>query len=361
MAEVKTLDIPPALYDFVLYYECASKDWTNSSKKSSVKGDGSLMDYINWKSTYSYDPNDKGGKTLFGITEDVWKEFVSTYPNKGYSTNLNNMGMNGWLDVVKWYWDVNSSAGRCANIACAFILFQMRWMGFRGISTVLSILKENADIKDYNFIDSGSGYKKLADATHAYSDSMVAYEYLRKAHSAYLYNNSKPSNSNKKYRVGWLNRSVLSYLPYGLYIPTFSYSNVGLKYESTLEDWETTALQLVQNNKSGYIKIMDWGVSPETMDKSSNNPYGYNIPNNSVLSKIANLFSGGVYVGCNDVSQLGNFTNVTNGKQTNQRTLNREDILNTLLCGSATPDIVKKCSELITTDKKKGIKTKSEK
>ena len=361
MAEVKTLDIPPALYDFVLYYECASKDWTNSSKKSSVKGDGSLMNYINWKSTYSYDPNDKGGKTLFGITEDVWKEFVKKYPNKGYSTNLNNMGKNGWLDVVKWYWDENSSAGKCANVACAFILFQMRWMGFSGLSAILSILKANADKKDYNFIDSGSGYKKIADATHAYSDSMIAYEYLRKAHSSYLYNNSNPSNSNKIYRNGWLNRSVLSYLPYGLYIPLFSNSSVGLKYESTLEDWETTALQLAQNNKSGYVKIMDWGVSPEAMGNSSNNPYGYNLPNNSVLSKIANLFSDGVYTGCNGVSQLGNFTNITNGTQTNQRTVNREEILNTLMRGSATPDNVKKCSELITTDKKKGIKTKSEK
>ena len=50
MAEVKTLTPPPALYDYVLYYECAEKDWIGgkSSVKTNVKGDGSLMDYINW-------------------------------------------------------------------------------------------------------------------------------------------------------------------------------------------------------------------------------------------------------------------------------------------------------------------------
>ena len=35
MAEVNKLTAPPALYDFVLYWECANKDWINSSKKLS--------------------------------------------------------------------------------------------------------------------------------------------------------------------------------------------------------------------------------------------------------------------------------------------------------------------------------------
>jgi lysozyme family protein len=36
---------------------------------------------INWNSTYSYDPDDKGGKTLFGVTENTWKDFVKKYPD----------------------------------------------------------------------------------------------------------------------------------------------------------------------------------------------------------------------------------------------------------------------------------------
>ena len=43
-----------------------------------------------------------------------------------------------------------------------------------------------------------------------------------------------------------------------------------------------------------------------------------------------------------------------------QQTKNREDVLNTLISNSYTPDQVKKCSELISADKKKEIKTKSE-
>ena len=51
MAEGKTLTPPPALYDYVLFYECASKDWNNIGQKKLVKGDGGLMNAINWNST----------------------------------------------------------------------------------------------------------------------------------------------------------------------------------------------------------------------------------------------------------------------------------------------------------------------
>ena len=365
MAEVKTLPIPPALYDFVLYYECAPKDWLNSSKKTTITGDGSLVDYINWNSTYSFDPNDSGGKTLFGVTENTWQTYVSKYPNKGYSKNLNSMGKQGWFDQIEWFWNVNSAAGKCANYACAFLMFQMVWVGFsvNAKQTVFDTLKNNADKKNYKFITSENMYEKIADATHAYEDPMIAYDYMRKANASYYYNISTPNTTKKKYRNGWLTRSVLSFLSYGLYVPTtFSYQNVGLKYESTLYDWENTAIRLAQNNTNGYIKIMDWGTSPETIKHMASNSYLYNyIPNNSNLSKSSNVFYGSSYNGCNGVSQLGNYTNTTNNNQINQQTINREDILNTLMGGSYTPNDVKKCAELITSDKKKGVKTKSEK
>ena len=363
MADIKTLDIPPALYDFVLYYECAPKDWINSSKKTTIKGDGSLVNYINWNSTYSCDPNDSGGKTLFGVTENTWQSFVSKYPNKGYSNNLNTMGKQGWFDQIEWFWNVNSAAGKCANYACAFLMFQMVWIGFNinAKKIVFDALKNNADIKNYQFTTSENMYEKIADATHAFKDPMIAYDYMRKANAAYYYNISTPNTTKKKYRNGWLTRSMLSFLPNGLYIPTtFSYNNVGLEYESTIDDWESTAIRLAQENKNGYVKIMDWGRTEESTDKTSSNLYSY-TSNNSILSKISNFFSLGSYVGCNDVSQLGNYSNTTDRNQTNQQAINREDVLNTLLKGSYTPNDVKTCTEFITSDKKKGIKTKSEK
>ena len=44
----------------------------------------------------------------------------------------------------------------------------------------------------------------------------------------------------------------------------------------------------------------------------------------------------------------------------NKYCANKEDVLNTLVGGSYTPENIKKCSELITSDKKKNVKTKSE-
>ena len=59
------------------------------------------------------------------------------------------------------------------------------------------------------------------------------------------------------------------------------------------------------------------------------------------------------------VSNLGNYTNSPD-EQITQQYKNRESLLNSLINGSQTPNNIKKCSELISTDKKKGVKTKSE-
>jgi hypothetical protein len=58
-------------------------------------------------------------------------------------------------------------------------------------------------------------------------------------------------------------------------------------------------------------------------------------------------------------SNLGNYTNIQDN-QTTQKSKNRENLLKTLIKGSHIPNDVKKCSELISTCNKKGIKTKSE-
>ena len=366
MAEVNILTAPPALYDFVLYWECANKDWINSSKKLSIKGDGSLLDYINWNSTYSFHPNDSGGNTLFGVTESTWKSYVEKYPEKGYSPNLNSMGKQGWLDQIEWFWNIRSASGKCANYACGFMMFQMVWIGFASNSQkiMLETLKKNADKKNYPFISNGTTYEKIADATHAYTDPMIAYDYMRKANASYYYNISTPDKKNKSFRNGWLSRSILSFLPNGLYVPTtFSYNNVGLRYESTLDDWYSTAIKLSKENKQGYVKIMDWGTTPETLEKMSANSFNYTPSDNTNSSKFSNSssYSSGAYGGCGGVYQLGNYSNAPNKNVTLQKDQSREDILNTLLNGSYTPNEVKKCSELITSDKKKGVKIKSEK
>ncbi len=369
MAEYKTLTPPPALYDYVLYYECADKDWIggNSSVKTNIKGDGALMSSINWNSTYSYDPDDSGGKTLFGVTEFAWKAFVGNYPNKGYNANLNSMGKQGWIDIIGYYWNDYSCGAKSANYACAFALFQMAWGGFsnKNLEKLLKTIKTNADKKNYSFIESGGYYTKIADATHAYTNPMVAYDYIRKAKSAYLYNISAPDKTNSKYRCGWLTRNTLAFTPYGLYVTKFTYDKAGkgLQYSSSLSQWENAAIEMARENKSGYVKIFDWGTPPESIEKPTLTPNEYNyIEYNYTKSNNSSIgLNGGLYIGNCGIHQLGNYSNVqeTPTKQTQQEQ-NREKILNTLIKGSYTPNDIKTCSELITTDKKKGIKTKSE-
>lgn len=355
---VKTLTPPPALYDYVLFYECAKKDWKDIKQKSSPKGDGGLMNAIKWDSTYSFDPRDSGGNTLFGVTEKVWKNYVATHPKKGYKSDLNTMGKKGWLDVMGYYWSEYSHADKCVNYPCALLLFQMGWGGFGGGSTLLKNLKNNADKKDYNFITKGPIFKKIADATHAYSDPMKAFVSMRSALLSHYYNISTPGKKDEIYRMGWFNRAALPFTLYGFYIPTtFGGRNIGLKYESTPQQWDAKVSELISQNKSGYVKIFDWGVDPETIDDMASNPYSYEDATKSDSSNPSSGSSSGAYGGCGNVGQLGSFTNstFTNGNS-NQQTINREHILNTLIKGSHAPNEVKKCSELITSDKKKSIK-----
>ena len=361
---VETLPIPPALYDFVLYYECASKDWKQGSNKASVRGDGSLREMINWNSTYSYDPDDAGGKTLFGVTESAWQSYVTAYPNKGYSKDLNTMGRQGWHDQIEWFWSTYSHAGKSANYACAFIMFQMSWGGFNSnaLDRMLNALKTNADKRDYSFVSNGSKYVRIADATHAYTDPMIAYDQMRKSLAQYYYNISTPDKTNRKYRNGWLTRSALSFTPYGLYIPTtVSYQTAGLKYESTLDQWESAATRLAKNNTSGYVKIIDWGTSPDSIEKMTESTYEYPYDYNSSFGYTYDVgMTTGMYGSCGGVYQLGNYTNAPDMQISHQQTQNREEVLNTLMGGSYTPNDVKTCKELTSSEKKKYGKTKSD-
>ena len=167
-----------------------------------------------------------------------------------------------------------------------------------------------------------------------------------------------------RHQVGWLNRSILSYTPYGLYVPTLiDGKSVGLQYSSTLDEWESTAIRLAQNNTRGYVKIVDWGIEPESIEKITNSSYNFAKATETYGIKSQNDSYNNAYGGYGSVSQLGNYTNLSNSQEAqgvSQQIKNREDILNTLMEGSYMPNMVKKCSELITSDKKKAIKTKSE-
>lgn len=363
------LPIPPAIYDYVLFYECAQKDWTNYKNKMKIKGDGSLMNSIKWDIGYSYHPNDTGGNTKFGITESTWQGFVKAYPNKGYSSNLNSIRKDSWMAVMQWFWDTYSYASISANYACATLLFQMAWGGFSGATTLLNNLKSNADKKDYKYISKGSSYKKIADATHAFTEPMKAFNIMRNSLLSHYYNISRPDYVNKKgvgknavFRVGWFNRAAIPFTVYGLYAcTTIDGKRLNMSYSSTIPEWDNAITKHIQNGSKGMVKLLDWGVSPETIGELAADSSSYNFtPNDGSGYGSASNYSSGAYGGCGGVYQLGNYSNAPDAQIIPQQIQNRDEVLQTLINGSYTPDAVKKCEELITVEKKKNVKTKSE-
>ena len=350
MAENNKLTVPPVLYDYILYYECAASDWTSYKKRFNIKGDGSLMDYIRWDCKPSVDPRDAGGPTKCGVTEKTWKEYSSK--------PLEQMNRADWQGIVKKRWeDVVSGAGAyAANYACGLLLFQAAWGGFTGGEKCLAKLKETADIKDYPYISKGYIYKKIADATHAFTDPMVAFNILRNAILTHYYNISTPNNTNKVYRMGWFNRVAIPFTPYGFYLSLGpDGKSLGLKYESTIEDWDSKVMPYIQNGAKNLVKIFDWGIDPESIPNLIANT-SYDLSTSGYGYSNGCGYSNSAYSGCGGVHQLGNYSNAPDAQIIFQQSQSREEVLNTLIGGSYAPDQVKKCAELITSDKKKGVK-----
>lgn len=69
--------------------------------------------------------------------------------------------------------------------------------------------------------------------------------------------------------------------------------------------------------------------------------------------------SSGEYGGYGNMQQLGNYTNNPES-QISQQLKKREEVLNTLIKGSYSSNIIITCSELISPEKIKNIKIKSE-
>ena len=107
------------------------------------------------------------------------------------------------------------------------------------------------------------------------------------------------------------------------------------------------------------VKLLDWGVDPSTIPPADYSSLGMSADSSGSGSYdpySSSSYSGGSYSSCGGVYQLGDYTNAPDMEIVPQQTQNREDVLNTLMGGSYTPDAVKKCEELITVEKKKGVK-----
>ena len=59
--------IPASVYDYLLFYECASKDWLPGKGSQKIviakNSPGTLVDNINWSVGGTTVPGDSGGNT----------------------------------------------------------------------------------------------------------------------------------------------------------------------------------------------------------------------------------------------------------------------------------------------------------
>ena len=195
---------------------------------------------------------------------------------------------------------------------------------------------------------------------------MKAFSIMRNSILTYYFNISTRSyvnsigKSNDVYRVGWFNRVAIPFSLHGFFIDVSlnGGKGLGLRYESTIADWDAAITSHIKNGARGIIKLLDWGASPETIEQLSADAassYGYSESGSDGYSGGYNYSgsSGGSYGGCGGVYNLGDYSNAPDAQITYQQTQSRDEILNTLVGGSYTPDQVKKCPELITSDKKK--------
>lgn len=261
------LKIPNSIYDYLLFYECADKDWKSGTNKLEMAkySPGSLIERVDWGNKGGTLAGDSGGLTKCGITHKTWSNWYNKN-GKRYGLNdgadVRNMSKKGWLSFIQDGWNI---IGTSANVACAIVLFQGRWGGWSNVGNCLTALKSKADIKDYEFKNSGDVYSKIADATHAFKNPMDAYQIIRNCHQQYLFDISEPGKKNAKFRVGWMRREVAPFQNDGLYIEPgigelIRKSNTSL----SLPQWKALCEQI--KGKDKYVKLCSWDNMPTSDD-----------------------------------------------------------------------------------------------
>lgn len=266
-----------SLYDYLLFYECAAKDWASAkgvNEKLNIvtNNSGTLMKHINWSVTGTTVPGDSGGNTKCGVTWATWESFftqsnINKYGLSRLTKNVNSMDKNGWVSFIDWF-----KISGCANDACTLMLFQAKWGGWGSCRPTrddcLALLKQKATKPDYNFKTNGGTLEKIADATNAFENPMDAYQIIRNCYQEYMYNLSAPGMKNRKFRVGWMRRVVPPFQDDGLYIETGGIANYGNE-NTTLDEWRAICAQQ-KGKMSGYVKLCSWDNMPSSPDTFDN-------------------------------------------------------------------------------------------
>ena len=285
------LNGPASVYDYLLFYECASKDWLpgKSSQKINIakNSPGTLVDNINWSVGGTTVLGDRGGNTKCGITHSTWRDFYTKSAQK-YGLNcgpeVDNMNKIGWLSYIDSKWP------KAANIACELIYFQWCWGSGRCNSkNLVKTLRERADKSGWSPKDGGSIGSQVLDATFGFNNPMDAYQIIRDYRIQFLWDISTSSSTNSKFRTGWLRRTIGSFQDDGLYLAEAP-QLYDIPYNTPISERKAICNQL--KGKGNYILLAKWDnmpTNPDTFaDVSTYDNGGSNILNGS--------FSGGLDV-----------------------------------------------------------------
>lgn len=272
--------IPASVYDYILFYECASKDWLpgKGSQKITIakNSPGTLVDHINWSVGGTTVVGDAGGNTKCGITHSTWRGFYNKNAGKyglNCGPNVNNMNKKGWLSYIDSIWPT------AANTACALIYFQWCWgSGSCNSKNLLKALRDRVDKSGWKPKEVGSIGQQVLDATFGFKNPMDAFQIIRDYRIKFLWDISTEDKTNSRFRNGWLRRTIGSFQDDGLYLAE-SPQLYNISYNTPINERKAICSQL--KGKGDYILLAKWDNMPTNPDTFADvDVYSYNNSNN---------------------------------------------------------------------------------
>lgn len=146
----------------------------------------------------AYDPDDKGGHTMVGITHTTYKEYCKRKGKPVPTAEiLLNMPFEEWHDILKtMFWDRWQADNlRCQSIA-EFLVDWVWTSGTYGITLPQQVLSVNTD---------GVVGPKTIAAVNS-SNPVDLFAKLKQSRIAYIERICRQRPANRKFRNGWLRR-----------------------------------------------------------------------------------------------------------------------------------------------------------
>lgn len=146
----------------------------------------------------AYDPDDKGGLTLVGVTLSTYKEYCK---KKGKPTpnadSLRNVKYEEWRDILKtMFWDRWQADNITSQSIAEFLVDWVWTSGIYGITIPQKILGVEAD---------GIVGPKTLSAVKSQNPTDFLPK-LRQSRIAYIDRICRQRPANRKFRTGWLRR-----------------------------------------------------------------------------------------------------------------------------------------------------------